>query len=330
MTTWADSSTIYSWGQVFNSTEGRYSVNATVMACNETIEAVDVQTVLYGRNYSISADTVPQPNEASVRMSVATYKTSPPGDVYQGLLSNGSRLLVDPFFDLLTISRQGISFEDLGNISKFDDVVSAIRLQHGIIRAQFANFNMRDPVNWEPRIALPDRFAPSDERNHHIIYPAKMEIPKAQLCIIQDPTATRILEGLLSMVIVLILVAKLFQARTDILPSNARSIASVLALIAGGNLFQFLHTKGVETTDMDEFAEKELFVDGHVCWLGWKKVKDSEDGETARYGIWILTPQEVSEAENIQKEKIETIKEWKRRRWNAKRSSAITMFRWRG
>ncbi|KAH9993011.1 hypothetical protein F4779DRAFT_233877 [Xylariaceae sp. FL0662B] len=76
MTTWADSSMIYSWGQAFNSTDGVYSLNATVMACNETIEAVDVQTVLYAHNQSIYSDIPPQPNEATMRMSSATYMST--------------------------------------------------------------------------------------------------------------------------------------------------------------------------------------------------------------------------------------------------------------
>ncbi|KAH9993010.1 hypothetical protein F4779DRAFT_233856 [Xylariaceae sp. FL0662B] len=144
-------------------------------------------------------------------------------------------------------------------MSQAKDVEAAIRFQHGIIRAQFANSNLRYSTKWETNNALPDLFPPSDERNNDVIYDAQLEIPKAQFCIIQDATATRILESLLGAVAALILVAKLFEARTDIVPQR-RSIASVLALIAGGNLFQFLRENGAETEEDIAESDKAIYI----------------------------------------------------------------------
>ena len=59
--------------------------------------------------------------------------------------------------------------------------------------------------------------------------------------------------------------------------------------------------------DLDEFARNEIF-DGRVEWLGWKECRDAQGQLATRYGIWILTPEEVAEAKDRQEREQEALK----------------------
>ncbi len=134
-----------------------------------------------------------------------------------------------------------------------------------------------------------------------IYFPAEAEITRRRL--VQSPVPTMILEALLGTVLLLHLVSRTPGPRSDILPRSPRSIASGLALIAGGNLFDFLTAgRARDIEDLDGFARTGLF-DGRVAWFGWKDCGDDAEERTAvaRYGIWILTPGEVAEAVDRQK-----------------------------
>ena len=137
-------------------------------------------------------------------------------------------------------------------------------------------------------------------------YPAEVEVTRHRL--VQNPVVTRILKALLGTILLLHLLRHFLDPRPDILPRSPRSIASGLAFIAGGNLFDFLtaeRIKGLE--DLDDFARNVIF-DGRLAWLGWKECNDAQGQPTVRYGIWILTSEEVTEAKDRQKREQEARK----------------------
>lgn len=107
----------------------------------------------------------------------------------------------------------------------------------------------------------------------------------------QDAASTRALQGLLGASLVLLIITWLFTYReANVLPRPPTSIASVAALIAGGNLLTKL-PPDVQRLDKEAFAAA-LGVGSKKTtkyWIGWRTVPDLENGgKTRRFGIFAV------------------------------------------
>ncbi|KAF5017889.1 hypothetical protein F66182_10157 [Fusarium sp. NRRL 66182] len=234
---------LYVWGkldEVNNSDMSVSSINA--LACNETIEAVEVDAVLHGPELHIYPDHPPVLTESTPQDT----RVAIPELDYSSLVNVSAGGLFDPFFSMLNASRFAVSENTLSSSSSSaaDEVQSAILLQHGIIRAQSLNFKNRRHLS--PRGTFPA------VNGTDIVSGIRPNVPVSQAVPIisanrmtgsvrlgQDEAATRILQGLVGALLLLHTISWVYWRRLG-LPRPPTTIASITALLVDGNLFRSL------------------------------------------------------------------------------------------
>lgn len=210
----------------------------------------------------------------------------------------------DAFFDLLVSSQFAIPMSDLGNKAADAKVVEAIIFQHGIIQAQ--NFaNTRVAVNEPDATTLLTNSSSKvgyDDEGFTVYNATATDTSGQRRRVKQDAASTRALQGLLGATLVLLVISWLFTFRgTNVLPRAPTSIASVAALIAGGNLLDKL-PPDAQRLDKEALAAALGAGTKTRYWIGWRTVPDSETGrKTRRFGIFAVDedddPNEESEWE---------------------------------
>ncbi|KAH9212901.1 hypothetical protein DL95DRAFT_507875 [Leptodontidium sp. 2 PMI_412] len=298
---------LYVWGRVnYNVTPPVTSISA--MGCNQTFESVDVRATLKGTNFTMTADTPPVPIEATTRNTTALPGLSlmPFADPYSYLPrvpAGSSADQFDAFFGLLLSSPQNtLSTSALDAADQIHSVVAAIQHQHGIIQAQNLVGN-RVPAN-ESNSTLP--LGVSGRTDADFTYAGNLTDPSGGgrgLCVSQDAASTHILAVLLGVALLLFVLSciKMPESATAVLPRQTPlSIASTVALIAGGNLVSFLPPNADSCSD--EEIKRSLGSERGV-WLGWANVPDEEgriagqenEGGISRLGIFVVETEMVDE-----------------------------------
>ncbi|KAE8449610.1 hypothetical protein EG329_007940 [Mollisiaceae sp. DMI_Dod_QoI] len=293
---------LYVWGHVnYNVTPEVTFISA--MGCNETFESVDVDTTFTGTNFTMSANSPPVPRESTVRNTTAT-----PG-AFEERMANPYSFLTqvppdnpadqfDQFFSLLTTSsKNNLSSSALGTADQIPVVSAAIQQQHGMIQAQNLNGH-RVPAN-TTNATLP--LGATGKTDADYTYNGNLTDPLGGgrgLCVSQDAASTHILAALLGTALLLFVFSWVGMPKTAVLPRRAPlSIASMVALIAGGNLLSYLPPNADSCSD--EEIRQSLGRHGEMSvWLGWGNVTDVEgrmarqenEGGVSRFGIFVVPP----------------------------------------
>lgn len=96
--------------------------------------------------------------------------------------------------------------------------------------------------------------------------------------------STRFLEALLTVALVCAVGFWIFMPRTALLPRSPRTIASVLALLADGNIFDCLPRHAAWTSDEQlEMLLTDLGI--RRVWMGWKRLSGQKNDERRRFMI---------------------------------------------
>ncbi|KAH8883236.1 hypothetical protein GQ53DRAFT_883340 [Thozetella sp. PMI_491] len=278
---------LYIWGS-YNTSTSSPSVAVSAMGCNETAEVVDVDTTFLGTSLQISLQDPPRPIDNSSRPAVSFDLGNPVSSAlllfsYEKM-ANASGLM-DSFFNGLTgwNSRYSIPTESLADPSRAAEVGDAINHMYSIVRAQELNIVQRVPAD-QADVIFSARSAEATS-DAELSYRAVVTDPMGQQRVVQDPAATRAIQGLLAGVIAFALGAWILTPRTKLLPRSPTSIASLAALIADGNLCEFL-PEGEEVEWMRDTELARYFSDNTRFQLGWRVAPKGGIGE--RYGIWAV------------------------------------------
>ncbi|KAI0466726.1 hypothetical protein F4859DRAFT_526406 [Xylaria cf. heliscus] len=110
----------------------------------------------------------------------------------------------------------------------------------------------------------------------------------------QDATSTHILVAFLAVSLVLYLLSWIICRRTDVLACSPTRIASVAALIAGGNLVAKSSREGEEDS-LGDIADEFEHPDSRF-WLGWGNLPDEEglhmggenEAGVSQFGIFVI------------------------------------------
>ncbi|KAJ8129300.1 hypothetical protein O1611_g4331 [Lasiodiplodia mahajangana] len=189
--------------------------------------------------------------------------------------------MIDDFFSTLLTSPYAIPLEYLKDASKAETVQDAIVFQHNILRAQTMSYDMR--VSPEKTNAL----TRGTEESDAITYSADVTEATVKIHIVQDAASTRILQALLIAILVFSLGSWAITPNTRILPREPTSIASVIALLADGNLFDLLP---IECQSSEEKDIESLF-SATTFKMGWADPADPETdvgagGNNVRFSIY--------------------------------------------
>ena len=269
-----------------NHADGNYNTAASAMGCNTTLETIHVEVSFTGHDLQFDPHDPPRPVEASAQ------NVGPVGvdSFYEFLpeIAPNSKDNLDPFFTHLTTSRYAIPIEMLGSSSQAQGVASAIRFQHSVSQAQSINLNRSSLVPFSCGGTSSNLSSPNDlfttERlisaipwlNSTREHPATVRDATSGRRVFQDAASTQILAALLAAILLCSIASWLLMRDTKILPRSPTSIASAAALLAGGNLFDYLDLARARArmTDADADADIEAaafaFRGPNVMFrLGW-------------------------------------------------------------
>lgn len=279
---------LWAWGR-WSSSIGQQGDSPQVssvsaLACNESVETVEVDAVLFGPNLSIrpSRPPIPHQSAASSVDSQGWFMTEnglPACEPYRGLptlSTNTSDTFFDTFFTLLTTSRYAIPLEMLGNQSHASTVADAIKFHHKIIAAQsIANLyrvpeDVRIERNWTYKI-FPGT-------NDTLSYNVTSSVPSDRPRVVQNEFSTRVLQSLLVGTLICLLVNWYLihlAGGCGVVPRSPNTIANVAALLADGNLIEL--SRSVNCQSLDLQAIRDHLGRDTVFRLGWYDIPGREE-----------------------------------------------------
>ncbi|KAI0182093.1 hypothetical protein GGR52DRAFT_568296 [Hypoxylon sp. FL1284] len=286
---------LYIWGRI--SLGGPPTVWTSAVGCNATTETVDVAVSFVGPRLQLDPSQPPRPIESTSQSYDVYHPTAE--DLYAGLASlpwRGNKSLLDSFFEQLVTSRYAIPISDLGDPSRAQTVKDAIAFQHGIIEAQYlSQFGRLNAISQPGNLSVPTLFpslstrAPTKDTG---AYPAVAEDPYGRQRLVQDPTATRVAEALLLAALALSLLGWCLGPRKPVLPRSPTSVASVMALLAGGDILGHVYRDGEGggggNWQTIEDARAALPKDSKF-WLGWGPPGTSTEEKKRRFAIWMAS-----------------------------------------
>lgn len=239
-------------------------LSASALACNETMETVEVDALLFGPDLSINPNRPPMPHQsAASSVGMQSWWESPdravldawgPHDLYNGLpelSTNMADRLFDTFFTLLTTSRYAIPLEMLGNQSQAPIVAEAIKFHHKVIVAQ------RTAASLE---RIPDTNKSMHDWGYDIVpgtnqtsYNATSSVRSDRPRVVQNGFSTGVLQGLLLGTLICSLVNWYLislAGGSRVIPRSPNTIANVAALLADGNLIDRSRSINGQTLDL--------------------------------------------------------------------------------
>lgn len=238
--------------------------------CTPYLEQIDLDVTFIDPNYTIDSTRPPRPYPESAKV-VASRQTLP-FMAWQNLLSyyksvDHAAQQFDEFFNALVYGKDHISPVDLLGPENADRLVDVTERFYAKIVAQVLNFMMRVPRSAE---------APEKSIN------GSLDNDQARL--FQSQISTRILQGVLGLMIVCALVAFFTMRNRNILPNNPCSIAAKAGLLAESHILsEEVIPPGSEWLN-DKQLERNGTFERHRFKLGWWK--------GGRYGIDIESENE--------------------------------------
>lgn len=281
---------IFTWGKIDHFADSKVG-HIAVMGCNTSTEAVDVETNFIGPDLAIDIEDSPRPVPNTERRPTISL-TSILRYIHQSSLNQPdipTDEMLTSTFALLTQSRWAVPLSTLGGGS--DEVVAdAIKFQHGILATQALN-QFRVPAT-ETNSTLTPEQALEGENDAGRTFEATVVDKAGRQRVVQDAISTRVLEALLLVTLVLLGVGWVWLPKTNVLPKRSpTTIASAVALLAGGNLEEWVH-------EVDSDATTEHGGPGKMkkFWMGWGNVPDEEgilmgnenENGVSRFGIFAV------------------------------------------
>ncbi|KAI1121320.1 hypothetical protein F5Y10DRAFT_272191 [Nemania abortiva] len=253
------------WGMAVNN-DSRPLVSS-MLVCKETLEEVDVDVSFFGPELRIDPALPPIARSNSTRASAVEINgtLSYYGYMFDNLIrpeyQAGSGADLSPPFPLFVESRFDLSLSALGDASRVQETTEAIKFQLRVLRAQAVNADQRVSVVHNATSTGSPEIWP---RNGPMGFNATVEDGQGQQRIFQDVTSTRILQALLGTILVFsILGWALMPQAGKLLPHSATSVAETLAMLARGNIWEFLPAGAQEMN----ITQLESVFDGYIIRL---------------------------------------------------------------
>lgn len=310
---WGCSNYLFTWGRLDFGNVDNPIRHIAAMGCNESFETVSVNATFTGSLLAVDSTQPPQPLEDTSHNTTAGFPVTGWDDLQ--LVDVHTEDLLDSFFALLTNSRWAIPVYKLGGGPAYDsnnndstsdssdvdaEVAAAIQLQHSIIVAQVLNSNRVAANTTNTTLAYPPPASLTDGNDAMPRYTAKATDKAGRRRVAQDATSTRILETLLALALVLLVVAWVDLRHTDVLAASPTTIASVVALLAGGNIVEQMPPLRAGRSSLADCDDEDIwraFGPKTRFWLGWNNVPDDEgirmgnenENGLSRFGIFAIS-----------------------------------------
>ena len=253
---WADCQPMYTWGST-----GYHTIeHIASLACNDTMEQVEVNVVFTLPDFSIDTRTPPVADE-----STAKFFSYPDvlenGELWGGLPTITAPPNLDSFFAALVEGKDEFPVAQLADPAHDDEVVSRIRHLNALLRAQ--------EYNVQGRAAVPDSFA---QRNltGFVTDPSRTRL-------VQNEVSTRIVQCLLGVMAACAIVSSYMMNTKEVLPHNPCSIAGVASLLVDAEMVKdeaivtsLASSEGKLRKNQDNRFDRRMFR------LGWHESTGSD------------------------------------------------------
>ncbi|KAJ2981190.1 hypothetical protein NUW58_g6748 [Xylaria curta] len=248
---------LYFWGKIDHGSSPAIQ-HISALGCNVSFQSVDVDTTFIGTDLDLDLQNPPRPLESTLRNSTLSKsdRRSPLNSYVELADAGAAPQLLDNFFSLLVTSPWAIPVAALGDPSASPNISAAIKFHHSIFLAQ----------------ELATKLAPANETNATLAEPIVDSTSRRR--VVQDAASTHILAALLAAALILFVLGWVFGPSTSVLPRNPTTIASAIALLAGGNLFAHLPSNG-SWLSPEEIAAMLGDSDARF-WMGWGNLPDEE------------------------------------------------------
>ncbi|KAI4862482.1 hypothetical protein F4820DRAFT_460205 [Hypoxylon rubiginosum] len=284
------SSFLYIWGSFSSLTEPP-EISTSALGCNGTTETLDVVASFMGPQLQLDPSRPPQPIESTLQ-SYDLYALSSYYLYYtlHSLPLGRNDTNFDHFFEQLVTSRYAIPISRIGDPSQAQAVKDAIVFQHGVIAAQYLTVSDRwNDLSQPNGSALPifpsiSSLTPTSDTG---VYSGTASDPYGRRRLVQDPASTRVVEALLLAALVLSLLGWILGPRKAVLPRSPTSVASVLALLAGGDVLEYMYKDRDGDWETVEDA-RAAFPKDCKFWMGWGRPGASKEEKERRFGIWMV------------------------------------------
>ncbi|KUJ24521.1 uncharacterized protein LY89DRAFT_727543 [Mollisia scopiformis] len=242
------------------------NANISVAWCNPFYQRLDVNVSYLLPNYTIQS-AIADENTAVVQalpdiwpITVQSFTDLPTSS------NNGAGSDTDPFFQSLLMSDPNpLPLSNISRNDKASDVLSSMESAYQILSAQIANIYLRS-VPLSPTPALSGSLTDN-----------------SRLRLVQSPIPTRILQGVLAVILFCMIVVFITSWKSDrVLPSSPTSIAAVASLLAGAKLLECFPA-GSEWLSNEELRKLEVFGGKEGFSLRWWGEEGNDDG--VRFGV---------------------------------------------
>jgi hypothetical protein len=281
---------LYVWGRLDYAAKPIVQ-HIAALGCNISYEVTDVSATFLGTDLEFDPNNPPARLTGTEHDSTIwttpriTSNLNSQAEIYEALVPiTADPQLLDPFFNLLIRSPFAVPISYLGDQAHDADVENAIRRQHGIIQAQTLAASRTMPAN-QTNTTLTPAQARAGGTDADSRFAANLTSTTPRARVVQDSVATRILQGFLGATLLLAILSWVSAPHVGtVLPRPPNSIASMAALLAGGNVFGLLPPDAARLSD----RELAITLGGRQTrfWLGWGP-KSGEGGiESKRFGIF--------------------------------------------
>ena len=276
--------------------------SVSALGCNFTLQKVDTSITISGQTMLLDENDPPVPGYTS---TVELPYDPLIFEIYAGPytfwngLSITTNTSFDSFFSVVTNSRYAVPIPHLGDDRKASAVADSIRFHHRVLIAQYVSRQWRFRNYEEAQNASGVQDLLPLTTNKSTIINAKAYDPAGHTRVVQDTASTRILQSLLAITFVCSGINWFLTRNMDVIPRSPTSIASVLALLADGNLNDFLPRNAchmsLDDVSRNCFGKDAMFslkrrtcpdtgkeVLGIICTPGREETAGAEDATESR------------------------------------------------
>ena len=286
------------WGSI----ENREIKHIAALSCTEHLEEVQAAVTFDYPSLTVSSEPLPMVLEETSRYFSNATLVTPYTEGFRVWPAirpqpeNEAPEPLDAFFASLIDSRYGIPENYLTQAEHDQQVIEAIKFQHGVIRAQQFATGLTINANSSSAYGFGGRTF-----NATAINPGVFRL-------VADPISSRILEALLAfMTLCIFLHCYLFDAR-EVLPHNPCSIAAMMSLLVDSQHLRELAASGERESTVAAKAETEKST--RKWRLGWfyESLEHGEkDEKEAVFTIDLIDEEKDEEESSSRQTKQDTI-----------------------
>ncbi|KAI0197943.1 hypothetical protein F4808DRAFT_452303 [Astrocystis sublimbata] len=262
------SSHIFLWG-LLKKTPGQTKPHVQwiqALGCNDTLQIVETSVEFNVPTMTVNSHSPPIPDYENAITLTPPRQRLDYTVLLPWILSNENNANLETIFRIITSSRYAIPISYLGDASKVSAVIESIQLHWRIFVVQVLDNEFRFGNKTSAKSTNKNLRPVWDEPK---AFNATARDPSGRNRVVQDAASTRVLQSLLAVVLVCLSINWYLMRNVNVVPRSPTSIANWMALLADGNLRDFLPPNAAHMS-LDNISRWHFGQDA-LFYLGFRK-----------------------------------------------------------